>query len=80
MTQVILAQGGDPLFLVRDPLERIAEGVTPYDLVWVALGSSDCIEGTASLLDSVQVLLLAAQQRFLACQFFLSCFDRCLQV
>ena len=38
------------------------------------------IEGAASFLDSVQVLLLVAQHRFLACQFFLGCFDRSLKV
>ena len=38
------------------------------------------IEGAASFLDSVQVLLLAAQQCFLASQFFLGCFDRSLKV
>lgn len=37
------------------------------------------IEGAASFLDSVQVLLLVAQHRFLACQFFLGCFDRSLK-
>lgn len=38
------------------------------------------IEGAASFLDSVQVLLLVAQQRFLAYQFFLGCFNSCLKV
>ena len=38
------------------------------------------IEGAASFLDNVQVLLLVAQHRFLACQFFLGCFDRSLKI